>query len=146
MQRQANTDVQSFVVFVDRCLGRTDVANVLRAAGVQVEIHDDHFDHKCADETWLPQVGAREWIVLTKDKYIRRRPHERRVLEDARVAAFVLTAGRMRGPEMAEAFRIALSGIRRIAATHTRPLIALVDRRGGVRVLVGERKGGVRRD
>ena len=117
----------------------------LRARGVRVEIHDDHFAVDCEDEEWLPEVGARGWIALTKDQHIRRRPRERRALEDAGVAAFVLTAGAMTGPEMAEAFGKAIERIRRTVASHTRPLIGLVNRGGGVQVLVGERRGGVRK-
>jgi hypothetical protein len=76
---------------------------------------------------------------------IRRRPKERRALEDAKVAAFVLTAGGINGAEMAQVFVAALHRMRRIAATHTRPLIAVVQRGGTVQVLLGERRGGVRR-
>jgi hypothetical protein len=76
----------------------------LREAGAKVEVHDDHFTAECEDEEWLEAVGAHGWLVLTKDKYIRRRPSERRALEDAKVAAFVLTAGRVSGTEMAGAF------------------------------------------
>jgi hypothetical protein len=130
---------------VDRCLGRVDVATALRVAGARAEVHDDHFAPNCEDETWLPQVGARGWIVLTRDKYIRRRPRERRALEDARVAAFVLTASRINGSEMAAAFVAALSRIERIAVNYTRPLIATVSRSGSVAIVVGERRGGVRR-
>ena len=145
MPRSPSTEPEQFIVFVDRCLGRGEVAGALRAAGVQVEIHDDHFANDCADEVWLTEVGARGWVVVTKDKYIRRRPKERRALEDANVAAFVLTAGRINGTEMAQVFVAALHRMRRIAATHTRPLLAVVQRGGTVKVLLGERRGGVRR-
>jgi hypothetical protein len=84
-------------------------------------------------------------VVLTRDKYIRRRPRERRALEEAKVAAFVLTAGRVNGPEMAAAFVAALTRIERIVDRYTRPLIATVSRTGTVAIVVGERRGGVRR-
>ncbi len=121
------------------------MATALRGAGVQVEIHDDHFPATCDDEVWLPQVGARGWVVVTKDKYIRRRPRERRAIEDGNVAAFVLTASRINGAEMAHAFVTALPRILHIAAKYGRPLIATVSRVGAVAVVVGERRGGVRR-
>jgi hypothetical protein len=131
--------------FIDRCLGRGEVPSALRAAGALVETHDDHFAIDCEDEAWLAVVGARGWLVLTKDKYIRRRPRERRALEVARVAAFVLTAGRVNGAEMAAAFVAARARMARIAATHARPLIATVTRAGAVSVVLGERRGGVKR-
>jgi hypothetical protein len=131
------------VLFIDRCLGRIAVATALRAAGARVETHDAHFDITCDDDEWLPRVGAFGWVVLTKDKYIRRRPKERRALEDAKVAAFVLTANRVNAKEMADAFVAALPRIRQVAAKYTRPLIATVSRTGLIAVLLGERRGGL---
>lgn len=113
---------------------------------MSVEVHDEHFDEKCDDVDWLPQVGAKGWIVLTKDKHIRRRPLERHALEAAKVGAFVLTAGIVTGPEMAEAFVKALPRMRAIVASHARPFIAAVHKGGTVAVIVGERRGGIKRD
>ena len=42
------------------------VAEALRAAGEQVEVHDDHFARDASDETWLGEVGAEGWVVLTR--------------------------------------------------------------------------------
>ncbi len=93
---------EDIVLFVDRCLGRIEVATALRAAGARVETHDAHFPITCDDDEWLPKVGALGWIVLTKDKYIRRRPKERRALEDvlatvARSGAITVVLGERRG-------------------------------------------------
>lgn len=46
------------------------------------------------------QLFANGWVVLTKDKQIRRRTLELKALTEAGVAAFVLTAGNLRGEEM----------------------------------------------
>jgi hypothetical protein len=75
------------------------------------------------------------WIVLTKDERIRYRPAERDALVAARVAAFILTARKMTGSEMARSLVAALPHMRRALERHQRPLIATVDRRGKVRVL-----------
>jgi len=136
---------EEIVLFVDRCLGRIEVAAALRAAGARVETHDAHFPITCDDDEWLPKVGALGWIVLTKDKYIRRRPRERRALEDAKVVAFVLTANRLNGKEMANAFVVALPRIRKVWANYTRPVLATVARSGAITIVLGERRGGVRR-
>jgi predicted nuclease of predicted toxin-antitoxin system len=52
--------------FVDRCLGKT-VAERLRQAGAQIEIHDSHFAQDAADDDWIPEVSRRGWVILTKD-------------------------------------------------------------------------------
>jgi hypothetical protein len=52
------------------------VAEALRAAGCTVEIHDRHFAQDAKDAEWLPEVGRRGWVVLTKDRHIRTRQSE----------------------------------------------------------------------
>ena len=54
------------VLFLDECLGRTDVPDALRANGARVELLHQHFSLSTADEVWLAEVGRRGWVVLTK--------------------------------------------------------------------------------
>jgi hypothetical protein len=77
---------------VDRALGTLTVAEALRASGCKVEIHDRHFAQDAKDAEWLPEVGSRGWVVLTKDRHIRTRQSELIALLGAGVAAFVLMA------------------------------------------------------
>jgi uncharacterized protein with PIN domain len=58
--------------FVDRSLGRR-LGIALREAGWNVELHDDHFKDDTPDEKWLEEVGKKGWVVLTKDKAIRKK-------------------------------------------------------------------------
>ena len=62
---------QSVVFFIDRCLGSRRIPEVLRGAGITVEAHDDHFNKGAQDVDWLPEIGKKGWIVLTKDLYFR---------------------------------------------------------------------------
>ena len=68
---------QSITFFIDRCLGKKSIPETLRTAGVTIEIHDDHFDKGALDVDWLPQVGEKGWIVLTKDDRISKNQLER---------------------------------------------------------------------
>jgi hypothetical protein len=43
------------------------------------------------DDDWLPVVGHRRLVVITRDRRIRYRPAERRAWIDHRVRGFVLT-------------------------------------------------------
>lgn len=63
------------------------MSDALRSAGEAVEIHDDHFAVDATDQTWLADVGAKSWVVLSKDDRIRRNPVEREALLAAGVAA-----------------------------------------------------------
>ncbi|MCB9879175.1 MAG: hypothetical protein H6835_16390 [Planctomycetes bacterium] len=41
------------VLFVDECLGATDVPAALGAAGIRFERLSDHFERGAADQDWL---------------------------------------------------------------------------------------------
>lgn len=62
------------VFFIDRDLGPRTFPAVLRAAGLLVEIHDDHFPDArkpAPDLVWLRLVAERQWIGVTHDARIR---------------------------------------------------------------------------
>jgi hypothetical protein len=102
------------------------VPNVLRAAGAQVEIQDDHFGQSATDEEWLREVGRRGRIVLTKDHRIRYRLTELEAVRAARVRAFVLTPRNLTGPQNGEVFAKALPRRVRYAIGNAPPFIAAV--------------------
>jgi hypothetical protein len=93
--------------FVDHSLGKSIVEG-LRVTGLSVCSMADVYGEKraqlLADEVWLRDAGANDWIVLTKDDAIRRRPAERDALTEAAVRVFCLTNSSMRGAEQTERF------------------------------------------
>ena len=132
--------------FVDRSLGAYDVPAALRGAGALVEVHDEHFASDTPDTAWLAEVGARGWIVLTKDSRIRRHPLELQSLLAANVAAFILTAMDLTGADMGRILVEALPKITQLVRTRARPFIATVSRQGQIVIIQGgARRGGVRK-
>lgn len=115
--------------FVDRCLGKT-VAAALRAAGADVRVHADFFAPDAPDEVWIPDVAARGWAVLTKDKNIRRRHGEREAALLAAARIFTLSSGNMTGAAMAEVFVRDLDAMEQLALALTPPFLAAVGRDG----------------
>lgn len=93
--------------FVDRSLGKSIVEG-LRDAGLTVHSMADIYGEKraqlLADEVWLRDAGENDWIVLTKDDAIRRRPAERDALTQAAVRVFCLTNRSLRGAAQTERF------------------------------------------
>lgn len=122
------------IFFIDRALGSKTVPTALSNAGFLVEIHDDHFRGDAPDTEWLTEVGKRGWVVLSKDKLIRKRPLERNALINAKVAAFILTSGNLKGEEMGKIFVRARKRMLKFLSTHTRPFIATVTRNGEVKM------------
>lgn len=95
-----------------------------------MEIHDEHFPPDARDSDWLPEVGRRGWVVLMKDKRIRRNRLERDALLSAGVRAFVLTSGNLTGPEMAQVLAAHLVRMARILRGNPGPFVAGVSRSG----------------
>lgn len=112
-------------LFVDRSLGK-GVGRALRAAGATVELHDDHFPQTALDKDWIPDVTSRGWVVLTKDKNIRRPRHEREDVLLAGARVFTLGSGNMRGEQMAAVLIEHLDEIERIATTQAAPFVYAV--------------------
>lgn len=123
------------VLFVDECLGATDVPGTLKAAGIRCEHLRAHFAEGTPDESWLLEVGRRGWVVLTKDRRIRHRQAEFQALLAANVAAFVLTSGNMTGAAMGRAFVLAYPRILKLLRDYERPFVVAVDAAGRVKLL-----------
>jgi len=62
-------------------------------SGVPFISHNEKFKPACPDEEWLEVAGKQGWIVLTRDKNIRRKPNELRAFREHGVIGFVLTSG-----------------------------------------------------
>lgn len=125
--------------YVDRCLGK-GVGQALRDAGARVEAHDDHFAQAEADAAWIPEVARRGWVILTKDKNIRRRAGEREAAVSASARIITLTSGNRRGAEMAALFVANLAGMEELAATQPAPFVAILGP-GGLQVVMPKQTG-----
>jgi len=95
-----------------------------------VKLVRDEFGQGAQDIDWLPEVGRRGWIILTKDQRIRRRPEERKAFVDARARGFFLTAKGLPGPAVAELFADLLQRMVKMVKQYEAPFIATVRRDG----------------
>lgn len=120
------------VFFLDKCLGRNEVANALRNHGAQVELKTDHFDQETEDAVWIPDVGQRRWIILSKDKMIRHNAVELVALLKSNTHAFVLTSGSQKGAAMAAAFVTALPDMRAMISRFPPPFVGTISASGSV--------------
>ncbi len=116
-----------------RAIGRR-----LQDEGLRVELHDDHFAQGTPDSVWLPVVGKRGWIVLTKDTRIRHRPTEKQALLGASVRAFAFTSGTLSGAQMGDAIVKALPKMLVLLAAHPSAFIARITAASDVAILLEE--------
>jgi hypothetical protein len=87
----------------------------------------------------LSFAGEQNYIVLTKDQRIRRRPLEILAIRTAKVRAVILTVKGARGPEIAEVVLNSISKIRRQVADRGGPCIFTLTK-GGILKEVGVKR------
>lgn len=125
MRRSSTNEPPDFTFFTDRDLGPT-VAEVLAAGGLRVEPYSRHFSlDNVPDTEWLRYVGAREWIALTHNKYIRWERDELDELMLAGVRAFFII-GKGPHPELARAVIDCYSEIERFLRQYEGPFAARI--------------------
>ena len=110
----------------------------LRAAGFQVEEHSAHFADNAADVEWLGEAGRRGWVVLTKDKAVRRNALELAAILASGVACFSLGHGNLKAEQMAQAFVAARRRMEKTLRRFEAPMTAAVTATGHVRVLMAK--------
>ena len=82
--------------------------------GEKVELKTDHFDQDAADSQWVPNAGARGWIILSADKELKHNLIEIVASIKSGTHSFILTSGNLTGQEMAHAFITAMPEIKEI--------------------------------
>ena len=78
------------MIFIGRSIPK-GVAEALKMVRDDIRWLEDEFTHDAKETEWLPEIGRRGWLVITRDKRIRSRPGERKALLDAGVGCFILT-------------------------------------------------------
>ena len=129
--------------FTDRDVGRK-LPESLKASGLVVEAHDDHFDPLTPDEEWLAEVAKRGWLAITRDARIRYSPLALRVLMQTGARLFVLV-GNLTTAECAELIVSKRKQIESLAASEPNAFIAKI-RRDGVHLWINLREWSKRFD
>lgn len=103
----------SFEFFLDRGLGRYDVAEMLRFHGhvahVMADVYPDGADQSMDDPDWMRDVDDRGWVALTKDASIVRA--HRDDLEASGLRVVSLDSSKLTGDQMAARFEFHLDRI-----------------------------------
>ena len=113
----------------------------LRAAGVEIRVHDELFPQGTPDVDWLREAGANRWIVVTRDDRIRYNQLEKRAVTAARLRFFSITSSSLTGEEAATLILSALDRMSRLCRQHSkRGFIAKISRGPDVKIIETSRK------
>ena len=118
--------LESVTFFVDRSLGKEKVPDALRKIGLKTEVHADHFAHDAPDTEWLQKRGEENWVVLAKDRAIKKNPLERQAVFSYGAAAFFLTKADATAESNAQAVVNGLRKISNLVHNQQRPFIARI--------------------
>lgn len=85
-------------------MGARVVPEALRARGVSVKTYAELYptDDAVPDAVWTPEVTRRGWVILTKDKSIRKNPAEIAAVRASQARYVCLAAGGLTGDQQAE--------------------------------------------
>jgi hypothetical protein len=111
---------EPLVFFIDRSLGRKKVPEALRAAGLDVRVHDELFPQATQDVVWLSAAGAQPWVVITRDERIRYNQLEKQAVIAARLRFFSITSSSLTGEEAAALTLSALDKMSRLCRQHSK--------------------------
>ena len=92
----------------------------LRAAGVEVRVHDELFPQGTQDVDWLREAGANRWVVITRDDRIRYNQLEKQAVIAARLRFFSITSSSLTGEEAASLILSALDKMSRLCRQHSK--------------------------
>jgi len=124
---------EDFVLYLDENLHNCKpILDALTQQGVKHERHGSYFQPGTEDTEWLPFVGEKGWVLVTKDKKIRYNELEKAAVLHSRVREFYFSSGNHSGAEMAEILVAALPGILRVWRREEPPFIASITKSGKV--------------
>jgi hypothetical protein len=126
------TQPKTITFFIDRCLGGRIIVEKLRNAGISVEVHHEHFPDDAPDVYWLPEVGKKGWIVLTKDKNIGKNLMERFAVTRANIRLFTFASQSLSGEDMATILLNVIVKMQEFVRKHSEPFIAKIYRDGKI--------------
>jgi PIN like domain len=112
------------------------VPEALRAAGLDVRVHDELFPQGTEDLVWLTEAGAHRWVVITRDDRIRYNQLEKQAVLAARLRFFSITSSSLTGDEAGALILSALGKMSRLCRQHSKlGFIAKISRGPDVKII-----------
>ncbi len=116
-------------LFFDENMGR-GVPEALRMVGFRdINYATNMFSVGIPDEEWIPRIGN-DWLVISKDQNLLRRPGQRELLGEHRVGLVCITSAGARSRDLLEFMLRRMARLEEIDGSHPRPFAFRVSLRG----------------
>jgi len=90
------------VIYLDRNFGSKIVPTILRNAGIECEIHDDHLKQDAKDEEWIDLCSKNSWLAITKDSQIKYNAPIKQAIKNSNCGIVIFTARDLTGEQLGE--------------------------------------------
>jgi hypothetical protein len=122
------------VIFFDRDIPKGVVEAVKQVREDVCWLEDVFEEGWIKDREWIPVIGAKGGLVVSKDKKIRTRPEERRAVRENNVGCFIFTyRGSLNRWEILKLVVSTLDEMEEKFTATPRPFMYLIDRNGRFR-------------
>ena len=122
-------------LFIDRDAWSLLLGRSLTEANIPHVPHRERFAFDSPDTDWIAATSAENWIGITRDQAIRRKPNEIAAIRASRAVIFVFTSGNLSAADTADILLRALPAIYRTAARAMRPALFSIHRDATIGVL-----------
>ena len=103
----------------------------LKAMGMCVEVHRDHFTQDEADHLWIPVCAERGWVIISGDKGIEKAALNVEAVTNCAAKVFLLTNNNLKGVEWAASIITGREKIQKIVDDNEGPFFARVTKGTG---------------
>lgn len=103
----------------------------LKAMGMCVEVHRDHFAQDEADHLWIPVCAKRGWVIISGDKGIEKAALNVEAVTNCAAKVFLLTNNNLKGVEWAASIITGREKIQKIVDDNDGPFFARVTKANG---------------
>lgn len=122
----------NLVIVLDENICFPELQKVISDAGVSCKLLTDHFPRGTQDNQWLPYIGERGWILLSKDLAIGINSLEYLALTNAGIGAFFIRSREMPKRDIIDCVVKALPKMIRIVESQERPFLFKIYKDGTV--------------
>jgi len=119
-------------LFIDRDAWSRRLGAALDAAQVRYGAHRQRFHGESPDVDWIAAASREDWIAISRDQNIHRKPNELAAIRASRAVIFVFTSGNLGAEATAQLLLKALPRIYRSAMGARRPALFSIHKNGTI--------------
>jgi hypothetical protein len=128
------------VIFVDRSLASKRLPAMLERMGFEVELHNRYFVPDAEDDIWIPEVAARQWVILTADKRLSVEPLNKEAVRSSNAQVLLVSDGKSLPEQWAACLIVGRLKIEQLLDRNPGPVFIMISKHAGDHVNVSRHR------